>query len=542
MRRAILTALAVVSGGVFSAVVPQTSAEDYFFSRPNLPSNIVGRVIGDPPAYHVMRSEDVAWLREAYAERAAIMGGFAYTWNGLPQITTYAMHEGKWPLSYTNRFAKWTTATEPSQGGGLATNIIVGYSIVTNLGVGADSAQIKKVTIWGEDEGLMNTNNYELGYLTPDDRAYVENARAWLRDGADWGRTEITNVSDVTRLVPAWSNRTTEITMTMTNGTTSVFTNSWRVFAPTSVTERVTNIVGRGHGIVSLIFTNRVIEGYNRIQPPPLRGPYDSRAITNHYAFLRGLTRLARPPGYLTNSWLSVYEEYYDQATYTESEYNFEDSWSGTNSPVHLPFVEVRHSVGEGKRYVLKPGATFQDDDTWELSSSESKSWSRKYASGTATFKLDSPRLAVIPDGENISIKRARLYALANAEYTEHDYAGTTAIDDFGRSSSTSLEWTVCVPVGDVTIHADAETNLVFDASLNMGVLNAAWGACGAPSAIPSGRSFPSLRYACPSPSHGDNIEETTDASAESSRKYEVKVTGLLLLLDFAPRASLPDW
>ena len=58
-----------------AATVPQTSYADYIFHRPLLTNNIRGVVMGWPPAYRVIRSEDIDWLLEARNERRAIQAG-----------------------------------------------------------------------------------------------------------------------------------------------------------------------------------------------------------------------------------------------------------------------------------------------------------------------------------------------------------------------------------------------------------------------------------------------------------------------------------
>ena len=114
-----------------AATVPQDSAGKYFFSTP-YSTNLVGTVIGDPPAYRTLRREDIAWIREAACERAALAQG---TWWGFEQARLEPEF-GRWPLSESNRFARFTAARE-WRGGILETNIVVGWSLVTNaFGVG----------------------------------------------------------------------------------------------------------------------------------------------------------------------------------------------------------------------------------------------------------------------------------------------------------------------------------------------------------------------------------------------------------------------
>ena len=103
-----------------AATVPQDSIGKYFFSSP-YSTNITGTVIGDPPAYRVPRREDIAWIREAASERAALAQG---SWWGTSS-TRLEPDFGRWPLADSNRFARFTAAKE-WRGGILETNIVVG--------------------------------------------------------------------------------------------------------------------------------------------------------------------------------------------------------------------------------------------------------------------------------------------------------------------------------------------------------------------------------------------------------------------------------
>ena len=121
--RAIAYAIAVLA--LAGATVPQDSPDKYYFSVPKSPGRIKGVVIGDPPAYHAMRSEDLDWLNEAACERMALMTGAA---DGPKYVLVPEF--GKWPLSETNGYEKWTTAVyvDENDNALLVTNIIVRYS------------------------------------------------------------------------------------------------------------------------------------------------------------------------------------------------------------------------------------------------------------------------------------------------------------------------------------------------------------------------------------------------------------------------------
>ena len=118
--RTLTIALSAVCVAALAVTVPQASIDDYFFSRPNC-TNLTGTVIGEPPAYTTLRREDIAWLREAAAERAALQ---SRSWNGLPiSIKTVPNKIGSFPLSSSNTFSRYVTAKEWVSGS-LQTNIV----------------------------------------------------------------------------------------------------------------------------------------------------------------------------------------------------------------------------------------------------------------------------------------------------------------------------------------------------------------------------------------------------------------------------------
>lgn len=55
--------------------VPQTSAADYIFTAPRLTNHIHGVLVDATNYYGVIRSEDIDWTREAFAERDSIRAG-----------------------------------------------------------------------------------------------------------------------------------------------------------------------------------------------------------------------------------------------------------------------------------------------------------------------------------------------------------------------------------------------------------------------------------------------------------------------------------
>lgn len=388
---------------------------------------------------------------------------------------------------------------------------------------------------------LSNTGHGGFGYLTADSNAYITAARAWRTDDPDWNRTMLTNVTEETRLVPAWSNITAVITMPMTNGTTSAWTNSWAAFAPTGVTVRATNLVDRGHGLVSCIFTNRVIAGYGRPQPGALRGPYCSSALTNHYAFLRGLTRLARTPTPSPGAGIpKIWRYYWDSVDDWDQDHFHSDITStNENDTASMPYVDVSGYRMEKREYHYD-----YDNGTWGIGTTVGVGFDGYRAVGSMTYRLSAPRLAAIQDGATHCVARAQLFALVDADYGESAWASTNAFDGTEyrvESFSTNFSWTCVVPVGDMTVRVDSGTNLCFAADF-ASVLESAWNATDAPHGLPAGDEFPPLVYPCPDPAYDPATWETGDAYTQSIRDYKAKVTDLLLLIDLAPRASLPGW
>ena len=153
--------------------VPQSSAADYVFIRPHLTNHIQG-VLADASspsnAYRVIRSEDVDWLLEAFAERTCIMGGST---NG----TAYG----------------------------------VGHRVVAR--------DIPSGSFWnGPKRGGDNA------WLDPD-TPLLSGMRLY------GGGKAITNVVVTPVYTNAVTNAISVITMPMTNGTVSVFTNRWTAYS-----------------------------------------------------------------------------------------------------------------------------------------------------------------------------------------------------------------------------------------------------------------------------------------------------------------------
>lgn len=256
--------------------VTPSSATNYIFTTPLFPSSIRGVVMGDPPAYYTARGEDVDWMFEAYAERAALMAG------RVPSKTErLSAAFGKWPLSETNRFARWTTAVDASG----STNIVVGYSLVTNMphsGISAQDAKNMYAGMW-----------YYLPTISGEGSRYLDGS-AELTDAArvayDYGHPpSFTNVRFNVHYESSSVSNFNTITMPMTNGTTSVFTNRWTAFILHPVTNSVvTNVVEA----CPLDYCHAGEGSFPELDVTSYDDLVESLA-TNAYPILRGANRLA---------------------------------------------------------------------------------------------------------------------------------------------------------------------------------------------------------------------------------------------------------
>lgn len=298
-------ALLGACAAAFAAAVPQKSIGDYYFTHP-ICTNITGTVIGEPPAYSTLRREDIAWLREAFAERRALL---TRKWRGARRsidLTPTAI--GRYPLSSSNAFRRITTAKE-WKNGVLETNIVVGYNYVTNFGTGIDRLRDTNIGIT-DDLSYEQYDDFE-GYLSTDDEDWLQSSQTLVGEGEDkeylgpWRLlTPHTNIiSNVTTSYPSYYyddnnkyvDNTTQIveiiTMQMTNGTVSAWTNSWRMPLPRVNAFAKTNIWGKGE--YHMLFTGREPKSYDIPEPEAFTGIPRYSTVTNWYGWLRGMRRLA---------------------------------------------------------------------------------------------------------------------------------------------------------------------------------------------------------------------------------------------------------
>lgn len=237
----ILAAVRLLSAALSAAAasVTPSSASDYIFTTPLFPDSIRGEVMGDPPAYFDPRGEDIDWLFEAFMERHALING--RMWDPL---THTKPSFGEWPLSDTNNFYRWSTAVNASG----TTNIVVGYNLVTNaprFSIGSQDVK-RAYELFGEEFFWQNKLGYQTGEFSGYRNYYLGDAPLLVapRVAHDYYDSPMfTNVNPSIRTTLQTVTNVSYIVMPMTNGTSSVFTNSWTASVAHLVTNSVTNVV-----------------------------------------------------------------------------------------------------------------------------------------------------------------------------------------------------------------------------------------------------------------------------------------------------------
>lgn len=231
--------------------VPQSSASDYIFTVPAAPALIRGKVIDPDNPHGPIRYEDVAWLQEAYAERAAIASGRL-----------------------------------PTPGSNVTERVSADDYYLDPLG-------------WQDHDSL--------GISWLDGDAHLP-AVTGLRLGV--GSRTTTNTYWQTVYTNAATNAFSVITKPLTNGTVTVYTNSWRIGSPTQgvwdfgyrlpAVEPVTNV----HAWTTIdwcnadgdkpfpVYTNTPSRAWGRYDFTWERWP-SVRAVAHDLAILRGTSRLA---------------------------------------------------------------------------------------------------------------------------------------------------------------------------------------------------------------------------------------------------------
>lgn len=287
-----LLSISLVSVGVLAAAaatVPQQTLEDYYFSRPDM-TNLTGTVIGDPPAYNVLRREDLAWIYEAAQERQALA---SRSWRGPGSHIASEPRFGHWPLSSSNQFSHYVTAHE-WRNGHFETNIVVGYVSVTNNGTGRDWPRY-----YQENISLVTADTAGSGqkrYIAPNTNDFLQGAQT-LSGTIFPSHTNVV-ISIVTNYPSSvgWppEDNTTQhvdiVTMPMTNGTVSVHTNKWSENLRQVTTNTVTNVTAGAS--YDLLFVGRQPQWYDKPCPPVMKWLPRYSYIRECYDYLKDMRYL----------------------------------------------------------------------------------------------------------------------------------------------------------------------------------------------------------------------------------------------------------
>ncbi|MBO7688043.1 MAG: hypothetical protein J6V72_16770 [Kiritimatiellae bacterium] len=516
----------------FADVVPQTSADKYYFTRPRHPAGIKGVVMGAPPEYKVMRSEDVSWIEEARQERKALMGLGGSAGRDVFDVPEF----GKWPVSAINGYTKWVTATF-YENGALTTNIVARYRTETNnlsttmMKIGssrdglignADFVYLNSGTdyaAWGYlDPSATNTisssqvqeieGNWDWPMITNVTETVTTNWSGAYRDETGWHRSEITNV--------------TYVTMAMTNGTTSVHTNKWVEAVPREERKSVTNVVELSWGL--LVFDNRSPKFLMR-ESPPLKGLFKSSAITNCYPILRDAKRILRPAYFGTVSNTSVYATY---AMWSDSDDDGPESTNATTRTDDWRGVcSKSFSSTRSEAWYVIPEAE-DEYQTWDNNGRVGSVGSPEEQI-TAIVDLGIENWVVFTGGVR-RVEKVEVFAGFTTEYQEMDHAYD---DSSGESQDRILDVkkAVLLKIGETsTIEEGAEWNAVCAISFNAEALcDTAMSAAG--HSFHDFGWYPALHYETPKP-----------GTSLSTRSYDASLQWLGVIIHVRPWTSLPGW
>jgi hypothetical protein len=491
-------ALAAGPSPARAADVPQTDASLYYFSRPNLPSNIIGVVVGSPLEYSAMRSEDIAWLNEAIAEREALK---ERSWTGLRQSVSLVPTFGNWPLSDSNRFARWTAALVITNGTA-ATNIICGYNYVTNFGSGADTAEIVAFRLV-EGGGLSNPHGDVDGYIDPNDDLLVSSARVVRpTDGA------VTNIwtEQAAATNVLWTNAMSIVRMQMTNGTESVWTNSWQAVVTNVTDVAVTNVRARSY--FDYVFASNSVPGYGAMLPGGgwFRGPYRAAAATNFYAWLEGMTRLAGDASCTNVMRLDRYE------------------WSNAADPRVVTNAASAHPIRFAYSSSHSEIKSSSGTTTW-LDGAETYP---EPPSGLFSFATPWYTNAVFAGGIN-RVSGAQIFAIATLEHV--DSASTYDPDGESQQYSATTNETVVIPLGPgILVERGAHGLVEFELSVSWReIYETALDVAGF--AVPQRGWYPNLRFPVPDPG---------EYSSSSSASFTTTCSlSFVAIVDFVPWTNM---
>ena len=271
--RTLLAFLCALTLPAPAATVTPATATNYYFSAPLYPAHIRGEVMGDPPAYRTVRSEDADWLFEAFQERFALRTGSLLS--ALPVLSSSARDQ----------------------------EVYQAFSTVFIANV-------------------LDNSACEPGYYLDATAPTTGTARVAF----DWNSPPaLTNIYTATSYTNATTNAFSTISMPMTNGTVSVYTNQWQFTYPDLCAQTVTNV----RTAVCLDFCHAgdgMFPGYsnyidNAVTPLIAFRP---GSFARTYAALRGAVRLGEQaattnlaPPVITYSHVIFPDSQYEREGYT---------------------------------------------------------------------------------------------------------------------------------------------------------------------------------------------------------------------------------
>lgn len=484
---------------VGAASVTPSSANDYIFTTPLFPDSIRGEVMGDPPAYYDPRGEDFDWLFEAYSERLALING------SIPSQTDHLEPSfGKWPLAATNYFHQWSTAVDASGG----TNVVVGYNIVTNAQRPPLYSQDAKQAY--ETIFKLFTGN-KLGYQTGISSGRFLDGNAPLIGEARvahdyYDEPSFTNATFSISWTNSLVTNVTYITMPMTNGNTSVFTNRWTATFVHPITNSVTNVVAAvpldychaGDGTFPG-FTNG-ISLISRFDPP------NDGSLAMMYDALRSAVRLADTKSPTNNAiWIGTSESIYEKG---------ED----------LPPITITGFV-QYAEYEIYGSRDYVIDDQFHDNPTIVDDYVYRSISSTSTYEAISPTrfksdLVTTGGANRVEIKAA--FAIVEFSHSSGHLDISESIVNPDYIEDVYIHKIVVVPLASYSIdvsHKDALARVILDSNA---LCTAASSATGAPSP-PS-----SLSGVYPPP--------------YESQHWKAKCNGIVLIYKITPSSKINGW
>ena len=552
---------ALAAFAAFAASVPQTSADKYYFTVPKHPGGISGIVMGDPPEYRVMRSEDIDWLNEAYAERNALRSGAILNF---PSNTVAEF--GKWQLS-TNGLVGWTTAlfrddaTVPA-----TTNIVARYTKskdIPNTLMRIGSPPRGSIAGSGDKNGYRSGEGVTLDknragvFLDPDPSVWSESS-SFATNGTTFYFPEVTEV--LTTTTTNWTGRYKEngewhdsvrtnisyITMAMTNGTTSVHTNMFVEILPRVETATTTNILQKSR--LGMMFNSGLVELYDPQNPESAGGPFRTSVVTANYAVLRDATVFAAECKNInTNEIFRVFQAWSVKRPSSGPPDDFT-----TNFTYNTTSWQTKNMTADKettKSFVIEYEYDV-DTDTWTETGSHIDTV--EYEDGnitddtTGASGVGGKLMAYLPtDTVHVGsvdsrIDHVEVYAWAEGFWSRQWSVYGPSGDDGGSEQKYAI---VCQHIGRASYAGSAQSVSAgvtksyecFSATIPNSLLNNAMSSAG--KSFPQSRPSIDLEKGCPDPN-----KDHPASSSLATESWNAYISEIILVIHLSPWTSLPGW